>query len=76
MAEDLRGWLEKVDKMGELRKVEGADWDLEVGCITDLNCKRRDGPVLLFDNIKDYPKGFRVLTGSILAPSQVALISL
>ena len=27
----LRGWLEQVDKMGELRKVDGAHWDVEMG---------------------------------------------
>ena len=30
---DLRGWLGAADKMGELRTVEGADWNLELGAI-------------------------------------------
>ena len=30
----LRGWLEQVDKLGELRKVDGAHWDVEMGAIT------------------------------------------
>ena len=32
----LRGWLEQVDKMGELRKVDGAHWDVEMGAITHM----------------------------------------
>ena len=27
----LRGWLEQVDKLGELRKVDGAHWDVVGG---------------------------------------------
>ena len=32
----LRGWLEQVDKMGELRKVDGAHWDVEMGAVTHM----------------------------------------
>ncbi len=30
---DLRHWLDTVDKMGELKKLTGASWDLEIGAI-------------------------------------------
>ena len=33
---DLRGYLDAVDKLGELRVVNGADWDLELGAITEV----------------------------------------
>ncbi|MBI4333342.1 MAG: UbiD family decarboxylase [Chloroflexi bacterium] len=59
--------------MGELKKVDGADWDLEIGAITMLSWARRDRPALLFDHIKGYPAGFRVLTGSTSTPNRVAL---
>ena len=36
---DLRRWLEKVDEIGELKTVKGADWNLEIGCISDLEYK-------------------------------------
>jgi hypothetical protein len=32
----LRGWLEQVDNMGELRKVDAAHWDVEMGAITHM----------------------------------------
>lgn len=74
MGDDLRDWLEKVDRMGQLKRIEGADWDLEIGCITGLNVKEKKNPsALLFDNIKGYPGGYRVLTCSASAPSLVAL---
>jgi len=62
---DLREWLENVDKMGELRILKGADWNLEIGAIRELVDKRKNGPALLFDEIKDYPKGYRLLVNSM-----------
>lgn len=73
MADDLRDWIEKVDKVGELQRISGADWNLEIGGISLLNGKRNDGPAVLFDDIKDYPTGFRVLTCSTSKPSRLAL---
>ncbi len=73
MDTDLRQWLTQVEKMGELAKVEEANWDREIGCIAALNVKRKDGPALLFDNIKGYPPGYRILTSSTLTPRRVAL---
>lgn len=73
MAEDLRGWLKKVEGMGELKTVEGADWDIELACRSALEWNDwRNGPALLFDNIKDYPPGYRVLTNFIMTPERVA----
>lgn len=72
MEEDLRGWLDYVDKMGQLRRIEGADWNLEIGCLTNLNAPNRKGPALLFDKIKDHKEGFRVLTNSTCSPERLA----
>ncbi len=71
---DLRAWLSTVDKLGELRSVEGADWNLELGAISELNVKKALPPALLFDRIKDYPKGFRVLTCSTSSPARLSSI--
>jgi UbiD family decarboxylase len=46
-----------------LRVIRNADWDLEIGTICELNYERK-GPALLFDDIKDYPSGYRVLAES------------
>ena len=68
---DLRDWLEEVDKMGELNRVDGADWDLEIGAISILSGERRDRPALLFDNIKGYPSGYRVLTAPLASRKRI-----
>lgn len=62
---DFRVWIDKARAIGELKDVEGAGLDLELGAITELNAKRR-GPALLFSGFPGYPSGFRVLTGSML----------
>ena len=33
---DLRGWLEGVESFGELRVVEGADWNQEIGAVAEV----------------------------------------
>ena len=59
MFDDFRSFIEELDKKGELERVEGADWDLEIGTITELFAERR-GHALLFDKVKGYPKGYRI----------------
>ena len=71
-APDLRDWLAAVGKTGKLQEVRGASWDLEVGVLTDLNAKSRKW-TLLFDEIRDYPHGHRLLTGCLLDSGRVAL---
>ncbi len=70
---DLRGYLDAVDKLGELRIVNGADWDLEIGAITEVAARAANPKVVLFDNIKDYPKGFRVVTNPVCSAATTAL---
>ncbi|MBM2832163.1 MAG: UbiD family decarboxylase, partial [Dehalococcoidia bacterium] len=72
MADDLREWLTRVEAAEELKKLDGADWDLEIGCITDLNWKK-NGPALLFDSIKGHAKGWRVLTCSTSTRRRTAI---
>jgi UbiD family decarboxylase len=71
---DLRPWLAQVEKLGELREVRGADWNLELGAISELNVKNDAPPALLFDEIKGYPKGYRVLTCSTSSPARLSAI--
>ena len=49
---DLRAWLATVEKLGELRHVRGAHWNLELGAISEMNVKKELPPALLFDEIK------------------------
>lgn len=57
---DLRTFMGELEELGELRSVNGADWKLEIGALTEIGAEQ-NGPALLFDEIKGYPKGFRLL---------------
>ena len=63
--DDLRGWLELSTEIGELRDVDGAHWDKEIGAASEVNYRRPSPPALLFDDIVGYRQGQRVLTASI-----------
>jgi len=71
---DLRAWLHDVEVLGELKEVRGADWNLELGAISELNVKKERPPALLFDEIAGYPEGFRVLTCSTSSPARLSSI--
>lgn len=70
--EDMRTWLKDVEKQGELVVVEGVDWDQEIGCMAEIN-RGHNPPALLFDKIKDYPPGYRVVVSTVRSPFRVAL---
>ena len=72
---DLRGWIEQVERMGELLRVSGAHWDTEMGAITHMLTEKSRGnaPAVLFDEIPGYPKGFRTLYGHFSSIRRVAL---
>jgi 4-hydroxy-3-polyprenylbenzoate decarboxylase len=70
---DLRGFIDAADRLGELRRVDGADWDLEIGAITEVAARAAQPKVVLFDNIKGYPKGFRVIVNAVCSAATTGL---
>ncbi len=70
---DLREFIARVDALGALRRVGGADPNLEIGAITEVAAGRPDCPALLFDAIKGHCKGFRVFTNATTTPQRAAL---
>jgi UbiD family decarboxylase len=68
---DLRQWLAKVEAMGELETITGADWNLEIGTICET--WGPDAQALLFDEIAGYPRGMRVLTNSLQSPARLTM---
>jgi UbiD family decarboxylase len=71
---DLRAWIDEARALGELKDVRGADWNLELGTISELNVKKAHPPALLFDDIPGYPQGYRVLTCSTASPARLGSI--
>lgn len=70
---DLREWMQSVSEMGELVRIDGADWNLEIGALTEVAGKGRSSSAILFDQIKDYPSGYRVLVGMLESLKRAAI---
>jgi UbiD family decarboxylase len=74
MYRDLREWIAAAEDLGELERLDGVNWDLEIGTVTELALReRRPPPAVLYDQIPGYPAGYRVLTGLANSPRRVAL---
>ncbi|HYY24720.1 MAG TPA: hypothetical protein VE689_04455, partial [Candidatus Udaeobacter sp.] len=69
---DLRAFIDAAASFDEVKLIDGADWNLEIGCLTELMAEE-DGPLLLFDSVAGYPKGFRIATNVIATPRRFAL---
>ncbi|MFC1869994.1 UbiD family decarboxylase [Chloroflexota bacterium] len=71
--ESLREFIDAVDGFGELKRIDSADWNLEIGALSEMLAEQ-EGPALLFDNIKGYPAGFRVFTNGFISPKRTAAV--
>ena len=71
----LRGWIDTVDRLGELKRVSGAHWDVEMGAVTHMLTEKSGGtaPAILFDDVPGYRKGFRTLYGQLSSVKRIAL---
>jgi UbiD family decarboxylase len=73
MYKDLREFIGLVDRLGVLRRIEGADPRFEIGAITEVAAGLPDCPALLFDAIKGHRRGFRVFTNATTSVQRAAL---
>jgi len=67
-ATDLRAFVQRAQLAGELKEINGAHWDQEIGALTEIFAGTETPPALLFDNIPGYPCGFRVLSNICHSP--------
>ena len=73
MYKDLREFIGLVEKLGALRRIEGADPRFEIGGITEVAAGMADCPALLFDDIKGFSRGFRIFTNATTNVQRAAL---
>lgn len=71
----LREFLDRVDRLGELETVTGAHWDREMSTIAYVASRERPepAPALLFDEIPDYPTGYRTVYSATNSLNRFAL---
>lgn len=71
---DLRPWLDAVEGMGQLERISGGHWDLEIGALTEIILgKLATPPALLFDNVPGYEPGRRVLASMLETVERTAI---
>lgn len=70
---DLREFIAEVAQLGECRTIEGADWETEIGTLSELEAEQPNPRLLLFDKIGDYPPGYRVVSNLFSTPRRTAL---
>ncbi len=73
---DLRNWLERAERLGELKVIRGAHWDLEMAGIAEIVAREAKDvvPAMLFDEIPGFPPGYRTLFGQLESMQRLALI--
>ena len=71
--EDLRDWLQLVDALGELRVLEGVDWEENIGRVTEMLIHSDNAPAVLFDAIPGVERGYRVLVNAQSERSRLAV---
>jgi len=70
----LRSFLRACEPLGEVQTVTGADWNLEIGALTEMVSELiHEPPALMFDEISGYAKGFRVLSNPTASRVRMAL---
>src|ERR1043166_2414481 len=70
---DLRAFLKDVETAGELKRISGAHWNLEIGALTEVFAGQPSPPALLFDQVVGYPDGGRVLSNILNSPLRHSL---
>ena len=70
---DLREWIDSIDEMGELTRVEGADPNLELGGLVDLYQWDMENPALLFEKIKGHEDGYKLLANVLTSLPRICL---
>jgi 4-hydroxy-3-polyprenylbenzoate decarboxylase len=71
----LRNYIDACRGIGEVVDIDDADWDLEIGTLSEAAAEKIiEPPMMLFDKIKGYPKGFRVLSLPLASKKRTALV--
>ncbi len=69
---DLRKFIGQLEDAGEITTIKGVDPHLEVGALTEV-AVRKQSPALLFDELKGYPAGYRVITNVLGTARRLAV---
>ena len=72
--DDLREFIARAERAGEIVRIAGADWKLEMGTLAEIvNHARPEPPAILFEEVPGYPKGMRLLSGATNSSKRLAI---
>lgn len=71
---DLRDYLKKVEEVGELRTVKGADLASDIGGITEITAWSPEHPMFLFEDIPGVTGGGRIAVHSFDSYKRMQLL--
>lgn len=71
--DDLREYIAALEDHGQVHRLSGVHWDLDIGGISEIARRDEYGTALLFDDVPDYDSGYRILTNPLDTPLQFAL---
>lgn len=70
---DVREFCQALERTGDLVRVkQEVDWELEAAAVTRRSNENL-GPAILFERVKDYPAGYRILGGQQATYRRVAI---
>ena len=71
---DLREFVARAEDAGEVTRIAGADWNLEMGTLAEIVYHARpEQPALLFEDVPGYPRGMRLLSGATNSSKRLAI---
>ena len=71
---DLREFIARAESAGEVVRIKGADWNLEMGTLAEIiNHARPEPPAILFEEVPGYGKGMRLLSGATNSSKRLAI---
>lgn len=74
ISQDLREWVGKVEALGQLARLKGVHWDLEIGGLLEVILEQnRHPPALFFEEVPEARKDTRVLCSQIDTLERLAL---
>src|ERR1043166_1003823 len=71
---DLREAIERIERAGELLRIKGADWNLEMGTLAEIVYRQETPPAILFEDIPGYPAGYRAISGTTNSATRLAIV--
>ena len=72
--DDLRTFIAACQEVDHWRRIEGADWNREIGALVEATAELiPEPPLLLFEKIKGYPAGSSVVSLQVASCKRAAL---